>query len=526
MLELTLFLFIMEQSMAAEIPPDVNHALTLCGFATEASRNRLWMNEGFESLAQFGDFTSSELDAMAKRNEERRPAAQRVTFGITRLKKLKAVTFWVKRQRREGVDINMDNLTADLMPGLMIEMNLAEEEKDKVTDQLYPEKFDPKKYKVWAISMENYLDATKGYNGVPLSYVIRPDDVQVNEATSRHERLIWSAPHTGVAYQEDNRTVYRVYKDRLTGTLGWTWFEQAENGNGRQAHQLLRDHYQGDGEVSRLAAEADAKLKALHYKNEAAFPFERYISKMKDCFDDLRDNQDPRSGRSKVNTMLNGMISTDPQIAALKMVIRDRYPVNFEQASGHAAQQIASIYPAAGLQDNKKRGISGIAPNYQSGNRARGRFGRSPFGRAGRGRGRNPTLCGVNIDDPTRNFTAEEWQKFIEGGHVETIRQMRRGINSGRGRFGRGRGRGRYGRGRGGGRGNYNNYDYYGPTGSGNTDGTTPGRGISELETGNQGNTGIGNVSGVSGTQQVQNPRGGQSGAGFGRGRWQSGGRN
>jgi hypothetical protein len=44
-------------------------------------------------------------------------------------------------------------------------MNLEQEEADKTFDKLYPEKFDPKKYKVWAISMENYLDAMKGYSG-------------------------------------------------------------------------------------------------------------------------------------------------------------------------------------------------------------------------------------------------------------------------------------------------------------------------------------------------------------------------
>jgi hypothetical protein len=62
--------------------------------------------------------------------------------------------------------------------------------------------------------------------------VIRPEDVNPDEAETEYERVIWSAPHEGIAFEEDNREVYCIYKDLMNGTDGWAWFNQAQVGNG------------------------------------------------------------------------------------------------------------------------------------------------------------------------------------------------------------------------------------------------------------------------------------------------------
>jgi hypothetical protein len=64
------------------------------------------------------------------------------------------------------------------------EMNLehnidASADEDKV-GQLA--KFDPKKYVTWAQSFENYLDSLHGKLGVPLSYILRPEDANPAQA--------------------------------------------------------------------------------------------------------------------------------------------------------------------------------------------------------------------------------------------------------------------------------------------------------------------------------------------------------
>jgi hypothetical protein len=62
--------------------------------------------------------------------------------------------------------------------------------------------------------------------------VIRPEDVNPDEAETEYERVIWSAPHEGIAFEEDNREVYCIYKDLMNGTDEWAWFNQEQVGNG------------------------------------------------------------------------------------------------------------------------------------------------------------------------------------------------------------------------------------------------------------------------------------------------------
>jgi hypothetical protein len=69
-------------------------------------------------------------------------------------------------------------------------------------------------------SLENYLDSRHGRLEIPLSYVIRTDNVNPDEAETEYERAIWSAPHEGIAFEEDNHEVYRIYKDLMNGMDG------------------------------------------------------------------------------------------------------------------------------------------------------------------------------------------------------------------------------------------------------------------------------------------------------------------
>jgi hypothetical protein len=124
----------------------------------------------------------------------------------------------------------------------------------------YPPKFDPDAYVTWERTFENYLDSLKGKSKIPLSYIIRPAGVDPAAATSDYQRMIWQAPHVGYAFEEDNREVYRIYKDLMIGTDGWTWFHHAPEGNGRSAHILISEHYRGTAETARRASEAEARL--------------------------------------------------------------------------------------------------------------------------------------------------------------------------------------------------------------------------------------------------------------------------
>jgi hypothetical protein len=88
------------------------------------------------------------------------------------------------------------------------------------------------------------------------------------------------ALHEGFAFEEDNRLVYRIYKDLINGTDGWAWFSMAAEGNGRAAHLHLQQHYLGYYSNARRAVQAKATLEILHYKNESVFCFEVYVTRL------------------------------------------------------------------------------------------------------------------------------------------------------------------------------------------------------------------------------------------------------
>jgi hypothetical protein len=311
------------------------------------------------------------------------------------------------------------------------------------------------KYVSWARSFENYLDSLRGKLGVPLSYILRPEDADPAEAADEYQRILWSAPFTGSAFREDNRRVYRIYKDLMIGTDGWTWFNRATPGDGRDAHLILTRHYRGDAETALRAAEAEASLHRLHYRSEAVFPFERYITRMSECFELMEDNQQGFSEPQKVKKMLDGVVSTNAEVVAIKAVVRSTHPNDFNRASNLMAGQIALLFPAATSDLRNKRKISAVAQGHGGGpGGAGGRGGRHGGRNAGRGsggrHGNTQFLNGVDVSDPMRNFTSDEWKKLRESGFLSWLIDRRSSLNN---RRGGGGGRGFQRGGRGGGRG-------------------------------------------------------------------------
>ncbi len=198
----------------AAVPPaaldpvtDLKTVLALCGITSEASKNKLIDLEGLSSIHDLAQISDVEVDNMAKRCEARQ-GPNKVSFGLVRIKKFKAVTFWARKAKRAGKDLDVNELNAQKLSEWIDEMSLMKEDKT-ASDKLYPEKFNHQKFKSWALSFENYLDSKSGMSGVPLSYIIRKDEMNPDEAKNEHEVLIWLAPLLGTAFIRDNREVIR-----------------------------------------------------------------------------------------------------------------------------------------------------------------------------------------------------------------------------------------------------------------------------------------------------------------------------
>jgi hypothetical protein len=448
---LFLYIYITRADIMAAVPPEVaaalefllkheevNQTLILCGFESPVARQHLIQREGFDSLDSFRDITDESVEGMARRNESYTPAAQRVHFGVNRINKMKAIIYWVRKCCCEGTPVDIASLNPGVVAAMCREKADSASETKRDDKLMYPPKFHPSKYISWAHMLENYLDSVKGQSKIPLSYIIRPENVNLDNAVDPYQRRIWGAPHHGLAYEDDNREVYHIYKDLMIDTDRWTWFSRAPEGDGRRAHLLISEHYRGTAKTAKRAAEADALLARLFYKGKTpTFMFETYVTRLREAFELLADNEQPLTGAQKVKQMLKGIICTHPCVTPLITAVMKDHLTNFEEASSMMSNVISQIFPAAaqGGDGRAKRQISGLSsmeslvgprmdqedPNhymkraFKKIRQAKERLlqrehngGGCIVLRGGGGRWVN----GVDISDPTRRFTANEWNRL------------------------------------------------------------------------------------------------------------------
>ncbi|KAI2492944.1 hypothetical protein MHU86_21583 [Fragilaria crotonensis] len=150
-----------------------------------------------------------------------------------------------------------------------------------------------------------------------------------------------------------------------------------------------------------------------------------------------------------VDKMLLGIRSTDASITSAKVNVYQNYRANFDKAVEFLSGLISSIHAAAQLDyanrhsGNKRRYVSAMGSNDQRGGRGRARQGggrsgqrggrSNGRGRDGRGRGRGNErrtyANNVDITDPHRNFTSDEWERL--GSMRSYVIQLREGGRGG-----------------------------------------------------------------------------------------------
>jgi hypothetical protein len=93
---------------------EMDRTLLLCIFTSPVQRFRLIDQEGLDTLESFGDIPDDTFDCTAC-TWESKDNRNRISFGIGRLQKLKAVAFWVPKCKREGTPIAIADLNPDLI---------------------------------------------------------------------------------------------------------------------------------------------------------------------------------------------------------------------------------------------------------------------------------------------------------------------------------------------------------------------------------------------------------------------------
>jgi hypothetical protein len=230
-----------------------------------------------------------------------------------------------------------------------------------------------------------------------------------------------------------------MLKAACVKTDAWTWIQDHDkSASGRQAWLTLVEHYDGTGELNKRVERAKEEMNRLHYKDEKSYPFERYITKLKDNFFILaKDPDEALTGKQKVEKMMNGLRSTDTNIISARTVIFHQYRDDFNATTTFLSGLISNIHSAAQLDygnrftGKKERYVSATDSRDRDGRGGgRGRFRRGDGrfhdrsgrggGRDGRGRGGRDTgrgastvrLNGIDVTDPNRSFTPQEWERL------------------------------------------------------------------------------------------------------------------
>jgi uncharacterized membrane protein YgcG len=493
---------------------ELHAVLGTCGIVDEATRTNIINQEGFTQLQDLGVLeTDSDVTEMAKRMATRTQAEGRVLLGTVVIKRLQTLVWWIRDQQKRGQALIAANFNVEVMNQAAEMKTLRRERADKEPSISDLGKFDPDDFDAHEDAFLNLLAQSYGVLKEPLRYVVR-DEIPPAEFANTEEERMYQFPLIGESFQLDNQTVYRKLKAFLIDSPGWAWIEPHDTAeNGRAAYMAWTTHYNGEGELSKRTAIAKSKLETLHYRNERSMSFERCTEIMTKCFNTLHKDPDQRySDRQKVEKLLKAIRCQDPELLAAKVVIDQQYPRNFIEACGYFSQQVARIHGPAQLEyrqsKNKKRGIYAVDSRAGRGGRARGRFGgrsgrgggRGGRGRFGRGGRASHIINGIDVSDPNRSFTAQEWEALGPNGGRVTVMQMReRAAGRGSGREARGRGP-TQGRGPGERNASAVNVEEYGSIND-NDDHTTL-------------------------TTDTRSDRGGRNGRGFGRGAYGQGGRS
>ncbi len=275
-----------EVVFANPVPNPVQDVLNLCGVTVPATRQIIIDSEGLDTIDAFANLNGdSNVTEMAKRMASRTAAFGRVILGTMKIKKIQALVYWVKDHHRRNLDVEPEMWTEGEMFDT-IQCKEAEHSFEKVDVDL----IDPGRcqtdagWDAWQIAFMNKLSATMGAAKVPVVYVVRTDEDDLYVFDDDEERRsMYQMPLTDENFKRDNKLVYGMLKAACVKSDAWTWIQDYDkNANGRKAWQALIAHYDGTGELNKPVERAKEEIARLHYKNKKVFPFERYVTKLKE----------------------------------------------------------------------------------------------------------------------------------------------------------------------------------------------------------------------------------------------------
>ena len=127
------------------------------------------------------------------------------------------------------------------------------------------------KWSDWKVTLLNFLKSQPGRNGVPLSYVIRSDNVPVQPTYANFlDEYVAREPLQGRAFEHDASKVhsYIICFISENNVAEQKVLPYKDENNGRLDFIALRDFYEGVGANARSTLSAEADLQEMFYAGE------------------------------------------------------------------------------------------------------------------------------------------------------------------------------------------------------------------------------------------------------------------
>jgi hypothetical protein len=204
------------------------------------------------------------------------PVPQRAVMNI------KLLVFWLKRQRRISQIPVISKVTVALVRKWRDQSVFEDDYEITMTQPVIDEKDWPKTME----EISEFIAVNHGEQGNPLSYVIHPNaavPTEINDPSAGYEtvdiEMVARSPHSGSAYQLDNRKVWEIMKNICGSNPCYIYIKGVANAkDGREAFCLLLDYYLGANNVGNLATAAEKRLQSTQYSGDKrSFDFEKYV---------------------------------------------------------------------------------------------------------------------------------------------------------------------------------------------------------------------------------------------------------
>ena len=417
--------------MAAIVAADiVRQALEIVGINNTGNVNTRqttrFMNAN--QLDEMTDFKTLDVSNVKEMVKQYQRVAGATALGIRVQNNLQGLIWYARDKERRGLTVDVAVLNEDILIEARedYQMYLKDYEDGKSAEL---EKFNEKSdFADWDDSVTETLGRKMGAFQAPMDYLVRETQPAGFVPRNPKEALKYALPFLGRKYEKDNSLLFSMLNVAVLNTPAWTYVNAFKTTlDGRAAMTALRNHYDGDASNNKKLVKYQNIVAHSEYHSERTATWETISTNLVRAYQWLE--------------LRKGQTYTD-EVKVMKLA-------SMIKVGGNAALGISIEFMKNSHRDNFAQALIYITTRI---NELNANSKSSAATRQISSTERQKKCNGVDISDPFRKFTSDEWHQLQQHGQ-NLVQQYRTGTDpQGGGRGGRGgRGRGR------GGRGYYNN---------------------------------------------------------------------